>query len=74
MIITTCQYCSPKQDPRKERLNFCGKPVVPGKSYCEDHYPLMYRLGTSITGKRKTKELERKIKYIKAMEDMVDVE
>lgn len=71
MIIKECQYCLPNTYPAQ----FCHKPVKPGKSYCEEHYPLMYRVGTAIAGnKRKLKELERKIKYIKTVDDEVYTE
>lgn len=46
-----CQYMGPDQDPR-EAVHYCGKPVLPGKSYCAEHYPIMYQTGTAITKKK----------------------
>ena len=46
-----CQYMGPNQDPR-EPVQYCGKPNLKGKSYCEEHYSLMYQTGTATSKKR----------------------
>ena len=57
--IRECQWIGPDQDPKLHwPIKMCGCAVVPGKSYCEDHYRKMYISGTAITGKRKQKALE----------------
>ena len=64
IIIRTCQYIGPEQDPRNGPIHYCGAPVIEGKSYCHHHYGLIYQMGTAIRGRRKTKELDREIKHI----------
>jgi hypothetical protein len=46
-----CQYMGPDQDPR-EPVKYCGKPNLPGKSYCAEHYPMMYQTGTATSKKK----------------------
>lgn len=75
MIIKECQYMDSAQDPSKGTVKKCGCTVIPGKSYCSEHYPLMYKLGTSLKlNKRKKKELERNVKYIMSKDNIVDVD
>ena len=60
---TTCQYIGPDQDPRKHfPIHYCEEAVVPGKSYCEKHYDLMYIKGSAVTGKRKARQLEAELR------------
>ena len=68
IIIRTCQYIGPDQDPRTAHIHYCGKPVVEGKSYCHEHYGIVYQFGTSLSGRRKRKEIERELKYIQEKE------
>ena len=46
MAITTrargCQFHGGRTDDRGF-LVYCGKPVRPGYSYCDDHYRLIYQ-------------------------------
>ena len=37
----SCQW--PHGDPRKEDFYFCGAKVIPGKSYCLEHWQIAYR-------------------------------
>jgi hypothetical protein len=48
-IITTCQWIghSPNLEPS------CCKPVVDGKSYCEDHVWSVYKEGTALRKRKK---------------------
>jgi len=46
-----CQYMGPNQDPR-EPVQYCGKPNLKGKSYCEEHYAIMYQKGTATSRKK----------------------
>jgi len=36
----TCKY--PFGDPKLHGFGFCGQPSVPGKSYCAEHYAVVY--------------------------------
>jgi hypothetical protein len=55
-----CQYMGPDQDPRSGPVKYCGHPVIPGKSYCAEHYPMMYQTGTAITKKRSASLVAKK--------------
>jgi hypothetical protein len=44
-----CQYMGSDQDPKAGPVKYCGHPVLKGKSYCAEHYPVMYQTGTAIT-------------------------
>lgn len=54
-----CQYMGPNQDPR-EPVQYCGKPNLPGKSYCAEHYPMMYQTGTATSKKKSAAAVARK--------------
>jgi len=34
----------------------CGKPTVPGKSYCEEHVWLVYQKGSGVQRKKDTRQ------------------
>lgn len=55
-----CQYMGPNQDPRHSAVKYCGHPVIPGKSYCSEHYPVMYQTGTAVTKKRSASAVAKK--------------
>ena len=43
-----CQWIGEDQDARRHSpIKFCGCAVVEGKSYCAEHYPKVYQVGTS---------------------------
>ncbi len=58
-----CQYIGPDQDPRKGPVTYCGCKVVPGKSYCEDHYRIMYIGGSALTKKRSASPVVQKQRW-----------
>ena len=47
-----CQYIGPEQDPRHHMIKMCGRAVLKGKAYCEEHYNIVYGSGTALTKKR----------------------
>lgn len=60
-----CQYIGPDQDPLKNwPIKYCGCKTLEGKSYCGDHYWVVYDKGTSVNGKRKSKAIEREIEQM----------
>jgi hypothetical protein len=69
-VNLTCQWIGPEQDPRRGMVHMCGKHNLSGKNYCEEHYFRVYQKGTAIAGKRKTKELEREIEFLKTKEEI----
>ena len=54
-----CQYMGPDQDPR-EPVQYCGKVVIAGKSYCAEHYPMMYQTGTATSKKKSAAAVAKK--------------
>lgn len=47
--VVPCQWVGAEQDPRKGPLVFCNHASVPGKSYCPEHYPRVYVVGSALT-------------------------
>ena len=69
-----CQYIGPEQDPRRGPVTYCGKPTVEGKSYCHDHYYVVYQKGTSVNGKRRERDIEREIEALKRQQEIEEAE
>ena len=46
---TTCTYMG-------SGTHVCGKPTVPGKSYCEEHVWLVYQKGSGVQRKKDTRQ------------------
>ena len=44
--ITACTYLGTSNTP-------CGHPTLPGQSYCAEHYPLIYQVGTARARRKK---------------------
>jgi hypothetical protein len=51
----TCQYIGAEQ--KEWPYTFCGQKSITGKSYCAEHYHVMYRKGSSNTGAKKMEKL-----------------
>ena len=73
-MYTGCQYIGPEQDPRKGPVTYCGKKTLTGKAYCEEHYHVVYRKGTTVNGKRKEKEIEKEIEELKRQQEIEEIE
>lgn len=69
-----CQYIGPEQDPRKGPVHYCGKKTLAGKAYCEEHYYVVYKKGTSVNGKRKEKEVEKEIEELRRQQEIEEIE
>lgn len=66
-----CTYIGPEQDPLKDYpIQYCGKPVFPGRSYCPDHVWVVYQKHSSIGTRRKVKEIERELAHIRELEEI----
>lgn len=60
--IRGCQYIGPDQDPLKHSpIKYCGATVIEGKSYCHDHYYVIYKKGSAIAGRKKEKVIDAEI-------------
>jgi len=73
--MTGCQYIGPDQDPRKHHpIKYCGAKTIEGKSYCGDHYWVVYKKGTAIAGKKKEKMIELEIEDLKKQQELDEAE
>jgi hypothetical protein len=72
--IRDCQYVGPEQDPRRGSLHYCGAPVLAGKSYCGDHYWVIYKRGTALAGKKKEKAIDAEIADLKRQQEIAELE
>ncbi len=73
-----CTYLGPEYDARTwhkehpgEATPFCGCAVVPGKSYCAEHYSVVYAVGTAL--RKRHKDLRVKASIEDLMQDIIEV-
>lgn len=70
-----CQYIGPDQDPlRHSPIKYCGAKTLEGKSYCGDHYYVVYQRGTAIAGKKKEKAIDAEIESLKRQQELDEAE
>ncbi len=70
-----CQYIGPDQDPLKHHpIKYCGAQSLEGKSYCGDHYWVVYRKGSATAGRRQEKEIEKEIEQLKLQQEIEEME
>ena len=72
--MSGCQYIGKDQDPRKGPVTYCGAKTVEGKSYCHEHYYVVYQKGTSVNGKRREKAVEKEIAELKRQQEIEEME
>ena len=71
--IPECQYIGAEQ--KDWPYTMCGQKSVPGKSYCAEHYHMMYKKGSSNTGARKMEKLiEKELAELKLQQEIVEME
>ena len=70
-----CQYLGPEYDPHRHRgpTPFCGAETIQGKSYCHDHYYVVYKKGSSNL-KNNTKAIEAEIAELKRLQEIEEIE
>lgn len=71
--MNTCTYLGPEYDPldagqRLKPTPYCGCATLPGKSYCAEHYAIVYAKGSAL--RKRHKDL-RKVKYIQDLQQMI---
>jgi hypothetical protein len=69
-----CQYIGPEQDPRKGPVTYCGCKTIEGKSYCHEHYYVVYQRGTAVAGRRKEKAIDQEIEALKRQQEIDEME
>jgi hypothetical protein len=68
-----CQYIGAEQ--REWPYTLCGQKSIPGKSYCAEHYHVMYKKGSSNTGARKLEKLvEKELAELKLQQEIEEME
>lgn len=67
-----CEYIGPEQT--QAPFEMCGKTSVEGKSYCHEHYYVVYKKGTSVNGKRREKEVEKEIADLNRQQEIEEIE
>ena len=72
--MSGCQYIGKDQDPRKGPVTYCGAKTIEGKSYCHEHYYVVYQKGTSVNGRRREKAVEKEIEELKRQQEIEEME
>lgn len=74
----TCTYLGPDYDPQTwHNLNpgqsapFCGCASMPGRSYCEHHYPIVYSTGSAL--RKRHKDIRRKQSIEDTVQMIIDI-
>ena len=66
-----CTYLGPEFDPQhwdySKPVPYCGKPALPGKSYCEEHYPIVYNVGSALRKRHKDIRTARAVQDLQQM-------
>jgi hypothetical protein len=71
--ISTCQYISAEQ--KDWPYTMCGQKSITGKSYCAEHYHVMYKKGSSATGAKKMEKLiEQELSELKRQQEIEEME
>ena len=69
---TGCQYIGPEQT--NTPFTFCGAKTLTGKSYCGDHYFVVYKKGSASAGRRAEKEVDKEIAELKRQQEIEEIE
>jgi len=72
--MAECQYIGADVDPRKVfgRVPSCGAKTLEGKSYCHEHYYVVYKKGSSNL-KGATKAIEKEIAEIQHLQEIEEI-
>jgi hypothetical protein len=73
--MAECQYIGPEQDPLRDwPIKYCGCKTIEGKSYCGDHYWVVYKKGSASAGRRNEKAIELEIAELKRQQEVDELE
>jgi len=74
--MSKCQYLGPEYDPRTHRgeTPYCGAKTVEGKSYCHEHYYVIYQKGSAPSGRKKEKEIDQELEALKRQQEIDELE
>ncbi len=69
--MSECQYIGIEQ--MEPPFTYCGKKTLEGKSYCGDHYYVVYKKGSSNL-KNNTRAIEAEIAELKRLQELEEIE
>jgi hypothetical protein len=69
--MSGCQYIGIEQ--KEWPFAFCGNKTLEGKSYCGDHYYVVYKKGSSNL-KNNTRAIEAEIAELKRLQELEEIE
>ncbi len=69
--MSECQYIGSEQ--RQWPYTMCGQKNLEGKSYCADHYWVVYKKGSSNL-KTNTKAIDAEIAELKRLQELEEIE
>jgi hypothetical protein len=67
-----CQFIGAEQ--KEWPYTFCGQKSLTGKSYCADHYYVIYKKGSASAGRRAEKEVDKEIAELKRQQEIEEIE
>lgn len=70
-MTTTCEYIGPEQT--NAPFAYCGCKTLAGKSYCGDHYWLIYKKGSASAGRRNEKAIDAEIADLKRQQEIEEI-
>ncbi len=77
--MSGCQYLGPEFDARtwdyfNKPTPYCGCKTVEGKSYCHEHYYVIYKKGSAPSGRKKEKEIDQELEALKRQQEIDEME
>lgn len=72
--FTQCQFIGSNQDTRTTwPIHYCGRPVISGTAYCDDHYWKVYKKGSATAGRRREKEIDAEIADLQKHQEIKEI-
>jgi len=73
--MSGCQYLGTEYDSRRHRgpAPHCGAETIAGKSYCHEHYYVVYKKGTAVNGKKREKAVDKEIADLKRQQEIEEI-
>ena len=69
-----CQFIGKDQDPRRGPVTYCGAQTLEAKSYCGEHYYVVYQRGSAPSGRKKEKAIDQEIEQLKLQQELDEME
>ena len=74
--MSGCQYLGSEYDSHRHSgpAPFCGAETIAGKSYCHEHYYVVYKNGTAVNGKKREKAVDQEIAELKRQQELEEID